>query len=393
MHSIETGVSIVIPSLNEQSTVGLVVKQAFHALEALNIPGEVIVADNGSTDRTREEAEKAGARIVPVKQKGYGSTLHVGIMAARYSWVVFGDADLSYPMKEIPKLIAPLRNGTADLVLGTRLKGTIDPGAMPPLNRYVGTPVLSWLIRTLFGLPTSDCNSGMRAIRKSAYERLGLCCPGMEYASEMLIRAAQAGLRYAEVPISLHKDGRPRPPHLRPLRDGWRNLRFIVAIASSRRVIALPLLTGFALLGYAFKLSLSTLWAPNEPILYHRAFTAIALAVPPLLVCVSLLMSKASLHASGRNPSDLIEWLLKESDRGTPLFVSIFFFGCVFFEIAYVAIRWSQVNWGPLNEIGSVVRIGIFLGIATVAFSLDMGLGIIRLIPSVPPRALAEMPG
>jgi glycosyltransferase involved in cell wall biosynthesis len=223
---------VIIPCLNEADTIQLAVREAYTALKSISQNGEVIVADNGSVDNSARLAEAAGARVVSIPSLGYGAVLDGGIRSARFSQVVFADADLSYQFSELERIVRPLQEGNADLVLGTRLKGNILPGAMPLLNRFLGTPVLSWMIRSLHSLPTTDCNSGYRAFILEKYLNLGITSQGMEFASEMLIRAAQNNLRYQEVPISFHRDQRKRSPHLRRWRDGWRHFKVILSLVS-----------------------------------------------------------------------------------------------------------------------------------------------------------------
>ncbi len=217
--------SIVMPCLNEARTVGLCVKKAAGFLSAQGLRGEVIVADNGSTDGSQDIAAAAGARVVPVARKGYGAALMGGVEAARGAWVIMGDADDSYDFSNLGGFLEPLRAG-ADVVMGNRFRGGIAPGAMPPLHRYFGTPLLSALSRFFFRVPVGDVQCGLRAFRRQGVLDLRLRTTGMEWASEMLLKSALAGRRFAEIPITLHKDGRGRPPHLRTWRDGWRNLRF-----------------------------------------------------------------------------------------------------------------------------------------------------------------------
>jgi glycosyltransferase involved in cell wall biosynthesis len=225
------GITLVIPCLNERETLSRVIAEAFAGLARSGLDGEVIVADNGSIDGSREIALRSGARVVDVPIRGYGAALHYGILAAKYSVVAYADADLSYPLLQIPALVQPLLDGESDFVLGTRMKGKIANKAMPLLNRYLGTPVLSFLIYRLFGLKTSDCNSGMRAFKRESYERLDLKALGMEYASEMLVKVSQTHLRFKEVPIDFRKDERKRAPHLRPWRDGMRHLKLLLQSA------------------------------------------------------------------------------------------------------------------------------------------------------------------
>jgi len=223
----ELELTILMPCLNEAATVAACVDAAQQALRDLGVPGEVLVADNGSTDGSRELAAAHGARVVPVAERGYGAALLAGIEAARGRYVVMGDADLSYDFSEAGRYLDKLREGY-DLVMGNRFEGAIEPGAMPSLHRYVGNPVLSGLCRLFFGSPVGDFHSGMRGFRRDGMTGLHLRTTGMEFASEMIVRASLAKLRIGEVPTTLRPDRRGRPPHLRTWRDGWRHLRFLL---------------------------------------------------------------------------------------------------------------------------------------------------------------------
>ena len=216
-----------MPCLNEAATVADCVTQAREAIARYGIDGEVIVADNGSTDGSRELAAAAGARVVPVPLRGYGSALLTGITAARGEYVVMGDADGSYDFMAIDKFLAKLREGY-DLVMGNRFKGGVEAGAMPFLHRWLGNPVLSFLGRLFFSSDVGDFHSGLRGFRRSSILALDLRTTGMEFASEMVVSSALRGLRITEVPVTLGPDRRGRPPHLRTWRDGWRHLRFLL---------------------------------------------------------------------------------------------------------------------------------------------------------------------
>ncbi len=219
--------SIVIPCLNEETTVGACVEKGVRSLERLAIRGEVVVADNGSTDRSREVARAAGARVVEVPAKGYGAALMGGISAARGTYVLMADADDSYDLSAIDPFVDALRAGN-DLVMGNRFTGGIEPGAMPALHRFLGNPVLSFVARLFFGGESGDFHCGMRAFRRDAVLALDLRTTGMEFASEMVVKAHLHRLRITEVPTVLRRDRRPRRPHLRTWRDGWRHLRFLL---------------------------------------------------------------------------------------------------------------------------------------------------------------------
>jgi glycosyltransferase involved in cell wall biosynthesis len=230
--------TVVMPCLNEAETVATCVTKAIRFIADSGISGEVVVADNGSTDGSQRLAEEAGARVVQVNDKGYGNALMGGIVAARGEYVIMGDADDSYDFSNLMPFITELRGG-ADLVMGNRFKGGIAPGAMPKLHRYLGNPVLSFAGRLFFRSPIGDFHCGLRGFRRDSALSLGLQATGMEFASEMVVKATLANQKITEVPTTLAKDGRSRPPHLRSWRDGWRHLRFLL-LFSPRWLFFLP---------------------------------------------------------------------------------------------------------------------------------------------------------
>jgi glycosyltransferase involved in cell wall biosynthesis len=237
-------VSIVMPCLNEAETLAKCIAHAQAAISSGGLSAEIIVADNGSTDGSQRIAKELGARVVDVPRKGYGSALIGGIDAAQGRFVVMGDADDSYDFEAIGPLIERLREGY-DLVVGNRFLGGIEPGAMPWSHRWVGNPVLTFISRVFFHAPVGDTHCGLRAFRKDAYVKMRLRATGMEFASEMVIKAALKGMRITEVPVVLRPDGRSRPPHLRTWRDGWRHLRFML-LFSPRWLFLYPGIALFA---------------------------------------------------------------------------------------------------------------------------------------------------
>ncbi|HVX11068.1 MAG TPA: glycosyltransferase family 2 protein [Pirellulales bacterium] len=223
----ELEVSIVMPCLNEAETLERCIRKAQQSIAVHGLSAEILIADNGSTDGSQAIAERLGARVVAVKEKGYGSALRGGIEAARGRYIVMGDSDDSYDFSSIYPFIEKLRAGH-ELVMGNRFRGGILPGAMPWKHRWIGNPVLTGIGRLFFHCPAGDFHCGLRAFSKAAYARMELQTTGMEFASEMVIKSTLKGLSITEVPTVLHKDGRLRPPHLRSWRDGWRHLRFML---------------------------------------------------------------------------------------------------------------------------------------------------------------------
>jgi Glycosyl transferase family 2 len=230
-------VTVLLPCLDEAETVGTCVEKARSSLQELGVDGEVLVSDNGSTDGSQEIARRAGARVITATERGYGAALLAGIENARGRYVIMADADDSYDLADLGPFIGALREGH-DVVMGNRFRGGIAEGAMPWLHRYVGNPVLSWLGRRLFALKeVGDFHCGIRGFDRRRILELDLTMPGMEFASELIVRAALAGYDVAEVPTTLSRDGRTRPSHLRTWRDGWRHLRFLLVFAPRKTLV------------------------------------------------------------------------------------------------------------------------------------------------------------
>lgn len=232
-HSMQ--ISVIIPCLNEERTIGICIQKAFKGIRATGYEGEVLVADNGCTDETKKIAQEHGARVIDVPQHGYGNAIRGGIASALGTYVVIGDGDDSYDFSVIPLFIEKIESGQCDLVIGNRFTGSIEKDAMPFLNEYLGNPVLSAIGRMLFGNVCGDFHCGLRAGRKEALVSLGLNSEGMEFATEMIMKAAVQGIKIGEVPVTLYKDGRDRPPHLRRWRDGFRHLKLMFAYKFFRK--------------------------------------------------------------------------------------------------------------------------------------------------------------
>lgn len=273
-------VSVVMPCLNEADTLATCIRKAQRSFAENNIKGEIVIADNGSTDGSQQIAESLGARVVPVEEKGYGNALMGGIAAARGKFVIMGDADDSYDFLEVPKFVERLRDGY-ELVQGCRLPaggGTVMPNAMPVLHRWIGNPMFSILVRHMFWAEIHDVYCGLRGFTKELYDRLNLRCTGMEFATEMIIKSNIYGTRITEVPITLHPDGRKaHKPHLKTFRDGWRTLRFFL-MYSPRWLFLYPgfFLIALGVLGYALALPGVNAWGVTfdaHTLLFSSLFT------------------------------------------------------------------------------------------------------------------------
>jgi glycosyltransferase involved in cell wall biosynthesis len=270
--------TILMPCLNEARTLPSCIEKARGFLARAGVAGEILVADNGSTDGSQALAASLGARVVRVDERGYGAALRAGIVAARGDFVVMGDADDSYDFGSLEPFVAALRSG-ADLVVGNRFLGGIAPGAMPLLHRYLGNPVLSFLGRRFFGGPLRDFHCGLRGFRRDAMLGLDLVTPGMEFASEMIVKALQAQLDIREVPTTLAKDGRDRPPHLNTWRDGWRHLRYLL-LYSPRWLFLYPgALVGFAGLAQLAFANLNDPGSTRWPVGIHTQLFAAAATI------------------------------------------------------------------------------------------------------------------
>lgn len=279
--------TVLMPCLNEARTVATCVQAARRFLAQSGVAGEVLVADNGSSDGSQELARRAGARVIQVPRRGYGAALRAGIASAQGRYVIMGDADDSYDFSALQGFVDALRTG-AQLVMGNRFRGGIAPGAMPPLHRYLGNPVLSFVGRLFFRSEIRDFHCGLRGFSREAMNRLSLVSPGMEFASEMVAKAALAGLRIEEVPTTLRPDGRGRPPHLRTWRDGWRHLRFLLLFCP-RWLFLYPGLA-LMLLGLGgFGLSATGMPGPIQAGVHSLLYMAAATVLGAQLVQLALL--------------------------------------------------------------------------------------------------------
>jgi hypothetical protein len=363
--------TILMPCLNEAETVSACVSKAVGFLRRSGVEGEVLVADNGSTDGSQALAEAAGARVVGVMDRGYGAALMGGICAARGRYVIMGDADDSYDFESLDQMLAHLRGGD-ELVMGNRFKGGVAPGAMPFLHRYLGNPVLSFLGRLFFKIPVGDFHCGLRGFSREAILALGLKSPGMEFASEMVVKAALNGLKIAETPTTLKPDGRTRRPHLKTWTDGWRHLRFLL-LHSPKFLFIYPgaLLT---VLGMAGVIALSRGSVRLTPMLELDIHTLIASCFA-ILIGVQLMMFGGLAR----------RYALVEGFLPLPKTLQPFFLGLTLETILRTSLvillagiggtiwafgRWAELGFGPIQFYG-VLRL-LVVSLTAVAVSVQL---------------------
>jgi glycosyltransferase involved in cell wall biosynthesis len=368
--------TILMPCLNESLTLPACIGKAKASLERLGIEGEVLIADNGSTDGSQEIARKLGARVVPVQEKGYGAALRGGIEAAAGKFIIMGDADDSYDFSAIDDFVHKLREGW-DLVMGCRLPsggGTIMPGAMPWKHRWLGNPVLTFLGRLFFKCPAHDFHCGLRGFTKEAYERINLRTTGMEFASEMVIKATQRGLKITEVPITLHKDGRDRPPHLRSWRDGWRHLRFML-LFSPRWLFMWPGALVF-LLGFVSFLVLGLGPLPIGPVTLDTntmlvAGMATVLGFQMLFFGVFAKLYGVSRGFLPENPALTTAYKYFNLERGI-LAGLVFVLVGIGFLVAGL-LRWKEAGFGPMEYPGTLRQVISAVTFLTIGVQVVFG--------------------
>lgn len=357
-HAGDVEVSVVMPCLNENLTLGACVREAHELIRQLGVSGEVIVADNGSTDGSQQTARELGARLIEVPRRGYGAALIAGCTAARGRYIIMADSDASYNFLEGKDLVRQLQNGF-ELVMGSRFKGRILPGAMPWKNRYIGNPLLTGMLNLFFDSGLSDAHSGLRGFTKQAFNRMELRCPGMEFASEMVVKAALLDLKRTEVPVTLRPDGRNRPPHLNPWRDGWRHMRFLLLYAP-RWLYVIPGLV-LLIVGAAMALVLNILPTPVNllgiPFGDHWMIPAtLASSLGVQSVFLGVFMHAYSAKA-GLYPHE--KWLQTIArqftlERGVLIGLGISLIGVVI--LGAILIQWVTSSFGALSQL----KTGVF---------------------------------
>jgi hypothetical protein len=372
-----------MPCLNEAETLSLCIDKAQTFLATSGVVGEVIVADNGSTDGSREIARRCGARVVEVPERGYGSALMGGIRAARGRYVIMGDADDSYDFTDLAGFLGCLRAGY-DLVMGNRFTGGIRPGAMPPLHRYIGNPVLSGIGRVFFKAPVGDFHCGLRGFRRESILSLDLRTPGMEFASEVVVKACLNGLRITEVPTVLHPDGRSRPPHLRSWRDGWRHLRFLL-IFSPKWLFLYPGIFALTIGGIVTlvlmirPVTLGAITLDVGTMLYSAALAFLGYQAVLFAMLTKVYAAAEGFLPVGRGFQRIRDHLTVEA--GVLVGLLLFILGLA--GGAFSLLRWGDTEFGQLNAAQTIRTVlpavlGLIFGFQTILFSMFMGILAVR---------------
>ena len=339
--------SFVFPCLNEEKTLETCIRQVQESLSAGEIRYEIIVADNGSTDSSREIAERLGCRVVPVKERGYGAALRGGIEAGRGEYVMFADSDSTYLYADAARLYLAAKEHDADMSIASRMTGSIEPGAMPTLHRRLGTPVLTGLINTLFHGHLSDCNSGFRCLRKAAFETWGIRSSGMEFASELLIKALKARAVVVEISSGLRCGPQGRVAHLRTWRDGMRHLLFI--LSEKPRLFELS-----GLLGLVIATLLQTVASVMGPTLIFGTFNIFDLHSQALLLLAAVVgaqiyLFSCVLHLGSEDRKLKITTKLIHMDEGVLFFTLLSALGATFLLSGYIVVAWSLARFSNLN--------------------------------------------
>lgn len=350
--------SILMPCLNESETIQICIEKAKNYLKCAGITGEILIADNGSTDDSQILAEALGARVIIVPVRGYGAALRAGINAARGRFVIMGDADDSYDFSALNSFLEKLREGY-DLVIGNRFQGGIQPGAMPALHRYLGNPILSYIGRLLFKSEIRDFHCGLRGFNRNAIRSLDLWTDGMEYASEMIVKATIQNLTITEVPTVLYPDGRSRPPHLRSWRDGWRHLRFLL-IYSPKWLFLIPgllLSTGGLLLLLLLVPGPFRLGSVTFDI-HTMLYAGISIILGVQLTTLAVYSKVFSICAGLIPPNPKLAWLLAEPTLEFSLLSGglLALAGTIGSIIGIVI--WGASDFGPIVA-GSMMRVTI----------------------------------
>ena len=371
--------TIVMPCLNEAETLGQCITKARSFLDRSGISGEIVIGDNGSTDGSIEIARRHGARVVNIPIRGYGAALYGAVSSASGKYCVMADSDDSYNFSKLDAFVRELRAG-ADLVMGNRFLGGIEPGAMPWKNRYIGNPILSGIGRLLFRAPTRDFHCGLRAFSRDAFLRMDLRTTGMEFASEMVIKATLMGMKIVEVPATLSPDGRSRPPHLRPYRDGWRHLRFMLLFSPDWLFLypGLVLMCAGLLLGA--KLLTSPVYIKGVSLSLDTLIYSVTMIEVGFQAILFALLSRAYAVQEGLFPKSSKPTLLDnifKLERGIILGSVLIVIGFLLF--LYVFSIWESANFGPIDipkvtpiVIGSSISLSLGFEIILSSFLLSM---------------------
>ena len=368
----EPEITVVLPTMDEEEAISIMLPRIKDVLDKVGVPYEILVVDK-SSDRTPEIASSLGARVIRQEGKGYGDAYLTGFKHARGKFIVMMDPDGSYDPEDIPKLLQPLLKGCAEFVMGTRLKGKMDKGAMPWLHRYIGNPFLTWVLNVLFNANVSDAHCGMRAIKKDALERLSLKCRGMEFASEMVIEAAKKKLRIVEVPIRYHS--RIGESKLSSFRDGWRHLRLMLLYSPSH-LFLLPAMI-FIFLGLSF---LVYTYIVNPERIHTMILGTALLLIGFQILSFGISAKVYAVKEGFEEPGNLTRFFMRYSVLEEGLLVGGLMFAVGFVLGLYIFLKWRASGYGTLFMIQKVILVLtlLTLGLSVIFFSFFVSIYMLK---------------
>tara|TARA_B100001057_G_C22770898_1_gene919542 strand:- start:67 stop:1206 length:1140 start_codon:yes stop_codon:yes gene_type:complete len=364
-------IAILIPAYNEEKTIGLSIDEILESKYYKKYNPQIIVSDNNSTDSTSDIVKKykdKNVSLISNNKMGYGANLDFGIRNTDADIIVFADADCSYPFSEFNNFVDPILEKKVDFVLGNRFTKNMEKKSMPMLNKYLGTPILTFLINKLFKTKINDCNCGMRAVLKKKYLKLNMNSQGMEFASEMIIKSAKNKQVISNVDISFRKDKRGKPPHLNRWVDGWRHLRYILSASSNLSIIYFPIFISLFLMLISFSISIIKF----DYIPFHSSFMLIFISIIFAIIALSVISSRAIMHVVKDINCKFIQYLFRLEKNNNLIKTSFWLYVAAIFDFILLLYIWYSNDFGSLNQITNLIRISIFGILASYFLFLDL---------------------
>jgi glycosyltransferase involved in cell wall biosynthesis len=383
MNTTKYKISILIPVYNEEETLAHCIQEAKEAIFQSKLKANIIVIDNNSQDNSVEIANSKKVNVIHNKNRGYGANLHYGIINSGADIVFFADADGSYPFSEFKNFMKIIldEKTKVDFVLGNRFSNNMEKGAMPILNKYIGTPILTFFINYLFNSEISDCNCGMRAIRTDSYKKLGLTSPGMEYASEMIIKSIKQGLIIKNHTFKFAKDLRSKEPHLDRWVDGWRHLRYILCSTNKNIIITIPGLLTILFFFLSLITPLANYFLDSFP--FHSCLIFIVLYVLSITIFITFFSNRLIMHFSNEVYCKIIEYFIDLEKRNKLMSYSFFSFSISIILLFYVIIIWFSNDFNQINEYSALIWMSLFGISSSFIFFMDVVISNMRNIINI----------